>query len=599
MLSALFFVTLIPIAALLVIADYRHYQRDRAQAEEAAFSLAQQVADNVEFFLADARKLTERLASRPLLQDMDPAKCAQMTNDVRDLLFPQFANFSVANAKGEMICSTVPQPNGVRTDLSSTDWFRKITREPGFVVSAPLTGRVSQRAISVLAYPVRNERGQMIGSVQLPIDLLNFKLIPGVKKLPASTVVAIIDSDGTTVARSVQGEKYVGTNRRGVPVVDTILSQKQGVARTVSAENIERIYGFLPIKGTDWYAFAGIDTDSVFRESRETTVRNAAFGLLIILVAAALAIVLGNRIAAPIGALRDVARRVSEGQLDQRAAVVGPAEIAAVAAQFNAMMDAIGESRRDLSQKQQELAQLNDSLETRVAERTKQLEQANRELEAFSYSVSHDLRGPLRNISGFASLLLSHDRHLDDRARQHVQRILSSTNRMNQVIEGLLALARTNSNTLRITDVDLAALVADIRDDLMADAEQRAVEWHIDPLPTIRGDAGMFAIAFTNLLSNALKYSSERQPAIIHIGTDPAPPGRVIIHVRDNGAGFDMRYVAKLFQPFQRLHTDDRFAGAGIGLATVARIVERHGGRIRAEGEPDRGAIFFIDLPLS
>ena len=237
-------------------------------------------------------------------------------------------------------------------------------------------------------------------------------------------------------------------------------------------------------------------------------------------------------------------------------------------------------------------------LERQIAERTAQLETANKELEAFAYSVSHDLRAPLRHIGGFLEILKnSMETTMDEQSLHYMDIISDATKCMNAMIDDLLSFSRMSRSEMSQVQVDLASLVRDVVQEFEQEAADRDIQWHISPLPEIAGDQAMLRMVFENLISNALKFTRSRTPAKIEIGWAPGPEQDVIVFIRDNGVGFDMQYADKLFGVFQRLHRTDEFDGTGIGLANVRRIVERHGGRTWAEGEVDHGATFYFSLP--
>lgn len=243
---------------------------------------------------------------------------------------------------------------------------------------------------------------------------------------------------------------------------------------------------------------------------------------------------------------------------------------------------------------EEHVRQLNADLEQRVVERTQQLEEANRELEAFSYAVSHDLRAPLRSIAGFTRLLRESG-SLNESDGPSLQRIEESTRRMSALIDDLLGLSRVSRCELNPTDVDLSHLASEVAGHLRERDPARDVDLIIQPNMRIRGDANLLRIAVENLLDNAWKYTAGRQHANIVVGCEVSED-RSAFFVKDNGVGFDMKQATQLFAPFKRLHSDAQFPGTGIGLVTVQRIIHRHGGRIWVKAAPEEGATFYFML---
>ena len=311
-------------------------------------------------------------------------------------------------------------------------------------------------------------------------------------------------------------------------------------------------------------------------------------GLVVViasLVAYALSRALQRQVSSPILALAETAEAVSERQdYSVRAGKHGDDELGVLTEAFNHMLAQIGEQ--------------NELLEKRVAERTEELEAANDELEAFCSSAAHDLRTPLRTITGFADVLLDPRGKIPpETAQRYIRMIRDGSGQMNELITALLTFSRLGRQALARQSVDLNELCRLAYADLAAERTGRSVEFRLGDMPDTDGDPALLRVVFTNLIANALKYTRPRNPAIIEIGvTAAAGPGSPVYFVRDNGVGFDMRDAEKLFGVFQRLHHAHEFEGTGVGLATVRRIIDRHGGRIWAEAAPDAGAAFFFTL---
>jgi light-regulated signal transduction histidine kinase (bacteriophytochrome) len=322
---------------------------------------------------------------------------------------------------------------------------------------------------------------------------------------------------------------------------------------------------------------------------------------IILLASLGVAMLLSARwqrpIYAPIAGLAQVAGDIARDQDYRRRADAGSGvvEIDALAGTFNEMLDQIDARNRSLRE-------AHDELEARVRARTAELQTVNGELEAFSYSVSHDLRAPLRHVSGFAELLSEHaGAALDDQARKYVATINNAARRMATLIDDLLGFSRESRAALNRQRVSLTNAVERARREIMTDPTLgvRRIAWTVAPLPEVDADPAMLHQVLLNLFANAVKYTAPRDEARIEVGTAPGGPDEAVVFIRDNGVGFDMQYIDKLFGVFQRLHRSSEFEGTGIGLANIKRIVTRHGGRVWAEGIVNTGATFYVALPLA
>ncbi|MDO8932503.1 MAG: ATP-binding protein [Rhodocyclaceae bacterium] len=343
--------------------------------------------------------------------------------------------------------------------------------------------------------------------------------------------------------------------------------------------------------------------DKLQRQNNELALMLFAM-LAIMLFAIVLALELAVR--KPLAQLADAARKLAAEDYDAPLPHAGSGEVGTLVASFASMRNDLRQRKLELLQEHDrlleqieerkraegEVQQLNRQLEQRVAQRTADLEQANKELESFSYSASHDLRTPLRAIAGYSQVLIEDEsERLSADGRGTLNRIIKNSNRMAELIDDILDYSRASRRELNRQPVDLDALARVVAAELANDR----VRMQIGSLPTVSGDPTMLRQVLQNLIGNAVKFSSQREHAQVDIGCRQEN-GETVFFVRDNGAGFDMRYAGKLFGMFQRLHAESEFTGTGVGLAIVKRLIERHGGRIWAAAEPDKGATFSFTL---
>ncbi|MFC5512057.1 EAL domain-containing protein [Massilia jejuensis] len=347
----------VPASLLLAFSVWNQYRTDEREAARSAHNLAQLTADNVQGMLTDARDVMGKIAQRPGIRATSSQGCDPIFDQFKDL-YPQFANLSQADRRGYVICSAKVQPGGKPTFVGDAVWYRQVFSSGRFTLGPPYKGPISGRVVAVLAQPLFDEAGNMTGSIQMPIDLAKLRVIRGAEKLPASTVVAVIDDRGVLVARSRNAEALVGRNLSDIEGVKIVLARKNGTGRASTSDGTERVLGFVPIPDTNWYAVAGTTTDTVLSSARQAAVRNLVFGGLTMLLVFIFAVYLSKRIARPMAQVQEAARKAAAGDLDTRVPYAGPLEVADFAVQFNHMLDAIRASQTKLADAQSELVLL-------------------------------------------------------------------------------------------------------------------------------------------------------------------------------------------------------------------------------------------------
>jgi light-regulated signal transduction histidine kinase (bacteriophytochrome) len=343
-------------------------------------------------------------------------------------------------------------------------------------------------------------------------------------------------------------------------------------------DGIEKLAAYMPLPNSQWTVVYVIPTHLAFAPIVDLTrdIVVASAGLAIFLGLLSVRVV--RRIVGPLKQLTAAAASLSTGNLTQHIEVRTGDELERLAGAFNQMVTAVSEQ------------------ETQLRLRAEQLQQANSELEAFAYSVSHDLRAPLRAINGFSRILLEeHAPQLSDEAQRYLHLVRDNAQYLGQLVDDLLTFSRLSRQPLKLQRVACADLVHQVLEALGGEQAGRRVDIAIGELPVCQADPSLLKQVFVNLLANALKFTRQREVAVITIGCRE-DGGERVYFVQDNGVGFDMRYVGKLFDVFQRLHRAEEYEGTGVGLAIVQRIIHRHSGRVWAEAAVDQGATFYFTL---
>jgi len=492
--------------------------------------------------------LATRVRFRELVAEAKWAEAALIFKDVsKD--FPFIERVHLTSIDGNKMAEIPELQIGVGESFAYRDWYINVSRNWEPYVS-PVFERRSppKHNIFAVAVPIKDTDENPIGILVMHTDLEGFFDWAGKIEVGPGGFVFIVDSKGQLAFHPKYSVQDGITDFSSAPVVQKVLQGKENVEITYNSIEKERhVSAYVPVE-YGWGVIAQQPVSLAF-ESKNNQLQRILTGYVLILLFCIIVILLVFRV--------------------------------------------LGQER-----KAEEDSWVMSELERRVAERTQQLETTNKELESFSYSVSHDLRSPLRAIEGFTQILVEEQ---GDRLDTEGQRLLTvvkdNAKRMSTLIDDLLNLSRLGRKTITLMMIDMNDLVKVVYEELQLQSDPaKSVKFVANPLPEARADRSLIHQVWTNLLSNAVKYSSACAEPMIEVGGHIEGPEK-IYYVRDNGAGFDMQYYDKLFSAFHRLHRPEDFPGTGIGLAIIKRIITRHGGRVWAEGKVNEGAIFYFSLP--
>ncbi|MGN6386115.1 MAG: ATP-binding protein [Verrucomicrobiota bacterium] len=513
------------------------------------------------------------------------------------LLSPDYLDFGLIEPNGRLFSSAVtnePTPN-----LEGTSLFRAVMQQKDFVM-----GRVDESPGKLpgltFAMPVVDEQSELKRIIYASLDLSLLSSTLARIPIPPEGVMSVVDMSGDILAQ-YPATNWIGRNTATDPFTAMLFKTRNGVFETKGLDGVERLYACTTVGDGSHSLFIvtiGLPLHGIYAQATIEFYRNLAVVLIVVVVLLAAAWLISNKLLLqPINAVISASARLAKGDLTARTRIQGSSEIHRLARNFDLMAESLAMRDAELKRAHREILEMNAELERKVQARTLELSNANQELEAFSYSVSHDLRAPLRHMDGFANLLLEDDNiQVNERALRFVTRITKSAKQMGVLIDELLDFSRMGRQAILCERLDTNSLVQEVLQECMQYQPERAVQWKVHKLPQIMADRAMMKQVWVNLVSNAVKYSRGKDPAVIEIGFE-IREGEETFYIRDNGAGFDMKYADKLFGVFQRLHRETEFEGTGIGLANIRRIIHRHGGRTWAEGEVDKGATFYFSLP--
>jgi len=473
----------------------------------------------------------------------------------------------------------------------------------GIGMLSSLTALVSA-SIGFLVYDAHTSRADFLRRILTEAEIVGFNSISPLLFDDAEAAAKTLDGlraepavGAAVITRAKGGGPFARYSRDGRPLPDFVTRTPPSSTAVSHVFEGDQLLVSKPIV-FEAKPVGALLIQAELVELHERARRYVALGLVILagsfLLAIAISRIVERTISRPLLRLAEGARSVSsKHDYSVRVPVEDRDEIGDLIATFNEMLERIQSQNADLEEARADL-------ERKVEARTQDLAAANKELEAFSYSVSHDLRAPLRAIDGFSkALLTSYAGQLDEKGQHYLQRVRAGTQRMGQLIDDLLGLARVSRRELIRRSIDVSEIAQKVANELHSRHPGREVKVDVAPGLRAEGDPQLLAIVLENLMGNAWKFTSKREDARISVEGRRDGGRATVFSIRDNGAGFDMQYADKLFGAFQRLHSDSDFEGTGIGLATVQRIVVRHGGRIWAEGEPGKGAVFNFTLESS
>lgn len=603
--TRLVFLVLLAVAPGLLLAILTRVEQRRAgreRVEKEATRLAQLAAANEQALITATRQHLEALARFPEARGTNIPAFESFFASMRKV-YTNYTDFGLIETNGTLVACSVRGRTG--GNLAGRADFQRVLATREFSVGEYAVGTGATNGSLFCANPIFSGSNQLARVIYAALDLEVFNKVAAEAQLPKGAVIEILDRARHILARFPEPEKWIGRSVSDNSFTETVFRQQEGTIEAKGLDNTKRLCAFTSVRaGRDpaLVVIVGIPAELAYAETTQAVIRN----LIILAIVALLALVAAwsyanSYILQPVNALVGATRRLAAGDLSARAGPLENAgEFSQLTAAFDEMAASLQRQRAEIAKSEKEIRALNANLEQRVVERTRLLEEANKELEAFSYSVSHDLRAPLRHIDGYTEMLRDDfSTVLGESGQQRLDLIVNAVKRMSRLIEDLLDFSRLSRAELLRTSVNMDATVREVLQDMKADLDGRIIEWKIKPLPEVIGDRSMLKQVWANLLANAVKYTRLRDRAQIEINCVRKGPTEWEFSVRDNGAGFSMQYADKLFGVFQRLHSDREFEGMGIGLANVRRIVQRHGGTTRAEGELDKGATFYFTLPIS
>jgi signal transduction histidine kinase len=578
---------LLPLLLVSAYSSFMVIQKTRHESSWMIRLIAEEIAKDFSDSFEATFNVIDALATNPAVVAMDANACDRLFAKLLPS-YPLHLNILAARSDGCNVGSAVAPQQAHQLNYTDKEWFQ-VSRQGKRLIGNLHVSKLFKSPAIMMAGPVYGQDGTVKGVIGFPLNLdeLRGKLLHN-WQLPPRSLILVVDAKGNVLV-DTQHREHVGENLAHFPLLQAARRTVYDYLEMSASDGVRRLFYVTTPKNTDWRVLVGVPSESIIKTA--LTANNPFFFGIIVtaLLGLTISIIIARRLTSNISQIAEGLNSIGRGDLGHRLQLRGDDELADIAGYFNEMAETH-------QRYEQEITAMNAQLEQRVEERTAQLVSANRELDSFVYSVSHDLRAPLRNIDAFSTILLDdHGDRLDDEGKGLLHRIHNGCLRMNELIEDLLMLSRVSRAELNRKTVDLTGLAYDIADELHRAEPDRQVEFAIESAMVADVDPTLMRTVLENLLGNAWKFTRVRAVGRIAVGAMRGGD-RVTYFVRDNGAGFNQELADRLFTVFQRLHSAEEFEGSGIGLASARKIITRHGGEIWAEGKEGEGATFFFTL---
>jgi signal transduction histidine kinase len=533
----------------------RTIERAKIVLQKTAISLDERVMRTCTASEAILHNLAQRIQEKGIGQIISSKEEWERFRNAAESL-PDAGSLWLLDSKAELLMDSTMYPSRQMNFADREYYIPQRDKAIENYIGPLVKGRITKKYSFTISHRINGKDGRFLGIVLVAVETDDFTNFLRNLDIGEGSRVTVFRTDGALILRQSMQDELLGKNFKHL-VLFSIASDKSpsGIFESAGLDGVKRFIAYRKTEGLPLIVTTGIPVDSVLKEWRTRVKYYVVMAVMVLLMLMWLS--------------WQAYKSVSREEL----------------------------ARRELVLAGEEISRINDELELRVRERTAALEASNKEHESFTYSVSHDLRTPLRAIDGFSGMLLKRYREgFDAEGKRYIDIIRKNAQDMGQLIDDLLSISRLGRQQVNLVEIDLTSLAKSVYDELKAAIPERAVSFVLKELPVIRGDRVLLRQVLVNLLSNALKFTQQQPDAVIEVGGSVAGDEN-IYYVKDNGVGFDMKYADKLFGVFQRLHGMDEFEGTGVGLAIVQRTILKHGGRVWADGKVNEGATFHFSLP--